>query len=106
MTLKRIALTAVLFCFSFSIARAQFSSGIQGVVTDPTGSAVPDATVHVTNVETGVAREATTSNEGLYRVTNLGLERIAWWSRKRDSCPQSGQVFPLASARLFGRTSL
>ena len=69
---KRIELKTVLFCLTVSSAMAQFSSGIQGIVTDVTGSAVPEAIVHVTNVASGVGRQATTSNEGLYRVINLG----------------------------------
>src|SRR6266446_2341283 len=72
MSLKRIELTAVLFCLSLSSAMAQFTSAIQGVVTDASGSAVPEAIVHVTNVASGVGRQATTSNDGLYRVINLG----------------------------------
>jgi len=72
MSPKRIELTAVLFCLSLSSAMAQFTSAIQGVVTDASGSAVPEAIVHVTNVASGVGRQATTSNDGLYRVINLG----------------------------------
>jgi hypothetical protein len=76
MSLKSIQWVGVLLCLiclSFLPAKAQFTSGIQGVVTDPTGSSVPNAIVHVTDIGTGVSREATTSNDGLYRVTNLGL---------------------------------
>jgi hypothetical protein len=62
----------VLYSCTAASALAQFTSGIQGVVTDPSGSAIPEAVINVTNVASGVAREATTSNEGLYRVTNLG----------------------------------
>jgi hypothetical protein len=54
------------------IASAQFNSSIQGVVTDASSAIVPGATVTVTNTATGVARQATTSDDGLYRVTNLG----------------------------------
>src|SRR5882672_10818221 len=72
MSEKRIKLTAVLFCLSLSSAMAQFTSSIQGVVSDASGAAVPEAVVHVTNIASGVSREGITSNEGLYRVTNLG----------------------------------
>ncbi|MFN0101078.1 MAG: carboxypeptidase-like regulatory domain-containing protein [Bryobacteraceae bacterium] len=72
MRLTRIQLTVALFCFCASSAMAQFSSAIQGVVTDASGAVIPAAVVHVTNVDSGVAREARTSNEGLYRVINLG----------------------------------
>lgn len=53
-------------------ASAQFSSAIQGTITDPSTAAVPSAVVTVTNVATGIARQATTSAEGFYRVSNLG----------------------------------
>ena len=72
MSLRRVELAVVLFCLSLSSAMAQFTSAIQGVITDASGAAVPEAVVHVTNIATGVAREASTSNEGLYRVVNLG----------------------------------
>jgi len=51
---------------------AQFNSSLEGIVTDSTGSVVPDATVTVTNPSTGVVRKATTSNVGFYRVVDLG----------------------------------
>jgi hypothetical protein len=72
MSLKRIELTVVLFCLSIPSAMAQFTSAIQGIVTDASGGAVPEAIVQVTNVASGVSRQATTSNDGLYRVINLG----------------------------------
>ena len=54
------------------IAVAQVTTGsLQGVVTDPNKAVVPGATVKITNVDTGQTREATTNDEGFYRVTNL-----------------------------------
>ncbi|MBI3694256.1 MAG: carboxypeptidase regulatory-like domain-containing protein, partial [Acidobacteria bacterium] len=41
-------------------------------MTDSTGGVIADASVRVTNVATGVTREATTSAEGLYRALSLG----------------------------------
>jgi len=52
-------------------ANAQFRAGIQGTVTDPQGGAVADATITVTNKETGKVDQTTTSGEGFYRVSNL-----------------------------------
>ena len=47
---------------------------IRGTVLDPTGAAVPGATVTVTNTTTGVALSTTTSGSGLYNVANLRPE--------------------------------
>jgi hypothetical protein len=53
-------------------AAAQFSSALQGTITDTQQAFVPNAAVRVTNVTTGVTREATTSADGVYRVPSLG----------------------------------
>jgi len=63
---------AALLLLSTIPAAAQFNSAIQGVVTDPSTAVVPGVAVRITNVETGVVREAETSAEGLYRVLSLG----------------------------------
>jgi hypothetical protein len=44
---------------------------IVGTVLDPGGAAVPGAKVSARNVATGAFREATTSNDGLYRLVAL-----------------------------------
>jgi hypothetical protein len=62
----------MLLCLGISSALAQFTSSIQGLVTDSAGATVPDAVVRVTNIASGVSRSAVTSSEGLYRVLNLG----------------------------------
>jgi hypothetical protein len=58
--------------FAVVLAVAQFNCSIQGIVTDPSGALVANATVTVTNVETGIKRDAKTANDGLYRVISLG----------------------------------
>src|SRR5712692_417878 len=62
-----------------SPARAQFSSTIEGLVTDPSGGVVPDASVKIMNVETGVVHNTKTTQAGLYRMASLpaGNYRIA-----------------------------
>ncbi|MGI8788087.1 MAG: TonB-dependent receptor domain-containing protein [Pyrinomonadaceae bacterium] len=51
---------------------AQLTTGnLQGVVRDPNKAVVAGASVKVTNTETGVVRETTTNQDGLYRVVNL-----------------------------------
>ncbi len=48
-----------------------FSSSIAGVVTDPSGSVVPGAKVHLRNMGTSDTRDATTTAAGLYKFDNL-----------------------------------
>ncbi|HZI86440.1 MAG TPA: carboxypeptidase regulatory-like domain-containing protein, partial [Pyrinomonadaceae bacterium] len=53
-------------------AQSQAGSGqIGGLVTDSNGAAVPNASVKVTNKDTGLERSVTTSNDGLYSVVLL-----------------------------------
>src|SRR3989442_7900448 len=48
--------------------RADVTGAILGVVTDPTGAAVPGATVTLRNADTGLNRAATTGTTGGYEV--------------------------------------
>lgn len=53
-------------------ALAQILYGsVVGTVTDPTGAAIPNARVKVTNEATGLTREALTNSLGLYRFPDL-----------------------------------
>jgi len=53
-------------------AFAQRNTGtIVGLITDPTGAAIPNATITVTNVDTGVIRTEVSENTGNYRVVSL-----------------------------------
>jgi outer membrane receptor protein involved in Fe transport len=52
--------------------RTQAASGsIEGTVTDMSGAIVPDAKVVARNLQTGFSREASSNNDGLYRLTLL-----------------------------------
>jgi len=64
---QRLALAA-LFCIP---AFAQFSSSIEGTVTDSTGDVVPDVAIRVINEDTGGALTSKTSETGYYRVPAL-----------------------------------
>lgn len=59
---------AVLFA---SLGSAQFSSGIQGTVADRSGAVVPGVMIRVTNLDTGVSREVSSSANGTYAVPSL-----------------------------------
>ena len=57
---------------------AQVTTGrIVGVVTDPSGSRVPDVTVTVTKTDTATATTVKTDNDGSYAVTNLNIGRYS-----------------------------
>ncbi|MDQ6707621.1 MAG: carboxypeptidase-like regulatory domain-containing protein, partial [Acidobacteriota bacterium] len=60
------------FFFSAASLLAQYSSSIEGIVTDSSGAVLPNSAVMVTNAATQAARRATTSGEGFYRVVDLG----------------------------------
>src|SRR5262249_56161671 len=47
------------------------SAAVQGVVKDNQGAVVPGVAVTVTNTETGLAREVSSSDVGFYHVTAL-----------------------------------
>jgi hypothetical protein len=67
-------LFALALVFSNPGAYAQSSFGqISGVVVDPTGASVPDATVTITSTNTQATRTATSDQNGNYIVTNLPI---------------------------------
>src|SRR5438477_11901279 len=53
------------------LAQSAGTAGLTGTVTDPSGAAVPNATVTVTSANTNQARTATTGADGVYRFTLL-----------------------------------
>lgn len=86
---------------------AQFSSAIQGTVVDASNAAVPEAKVVVKNVATGISREATTSSEGFYRISNLGpgiysitVEKTGFSTAKQDSLDVGISAIARADFRL------
>ena len=50
---------------------AQFTSAVEGTVTDPHGAAVPNATLTLRNTETGNSVTATSTGAGYYRFGSL-----------------------------------
>ena len=63
---------AVLWLLSSVLAFGQLPTGtIAGVVTDPTGRVIPNATVTVTNTGTGATRTFTTAGDGSYIFADL-----------------------------------
>jgi hypothetical protein len=54
---------------------AQFTSNARGVVTDPTGAVVPNATVLLENLSTGVKQTVSTDGSGNYRFNSVAPGR-------------------------------
>jgi hypothetical protein len=52
-------------------AYADTNATVSGLVTDPQGRAVVDTAILLTNVNTGIAYQAKTNGEGIYRVNGL-----------------------------------
>jgi hypothetical protein len=76
---KRVAVVAALFltlCIAVALtlpralAQAIFGS-VNGVVTDATGAAVPNASITITDTDKGTTRVVTTSDSGAYLVHDL-----------------------------------
>ena len=69
-TLKLILPVFTLFLLSQALP-AQYRAGIQGVIQDQTGAAVPAATVTLTSKDTGLVKTATTDAAGTYNFLSL-----------------------------------
>ena len=68
--MNRFAFLA-LFGFCCLPVNAQFSAAVQGIVLDPSQSAVPNAKVTLTTASTGITVETQTSTSGFYRFSSL-----------------------------------
>jgi hypothetical protein len=68
---KYLLLLVSVLCCSAG-AWAQFSSSIEGTVTDSTGAVIPRAQVALTNTSTGVETDLKTNGSGFYKFPTLG----------------------------------
>lgn len=86
----RLAVCGLLFA---AAALAQYRAGLQGVISDATGAAVPDATIKLTSKETNIVR-ATKSNEtGAYAIAalppgsySMSVEKTGFAARRSKRC--------------------
>jgi hypothetical protein len=70
--LQTFVVTLLLFFVSITPVAAQEAGGtIVGTVTDPSGATVRGANVTIKNVATGVTRNSTTNEDGVYTAPNL-----------------------------------
>lgn len=66
-------LVGVFILLSVGLAVASITGSISGVVTDPSGAVIADATVVATNTQTGIKTTATTDSKGFYSLPALGV---------------------------------
>jgi len=75
MSLSKFSSRAIVFAVCTLLlgaaAHAQYRASIQGVVTDPQGGVVSDATVTLKNEETGQTYKATSGGDGIFNFNGL-----------------------------------
>ena len=57
----------------FAVSAWAQEATVVGTVTDPSGAAVPNASITITNTDTGVTRTLPTSSDGQYVAPDLGI---------------------------------
>ncbi len=70
---ERILRGVFLFIVGLGALYGQETANIVGTVTDPAGSAVPNAKITITNAATGLVRATTTSDTGNYAARELAI---------------------------------
>ncbi len=71
----RLALLLTTLVLIFSMQALAQEATMVGTVTDPSGAAVANATITVTNLDTGLSRTLTTSGDGQYVAPDLHIGR-------------------------------
>lgn len=71
---KTFSFLIVMFVFALTgVVYGQSANGsVTGRITDPSGAVVPDATVTLTQTDTGIAYRANTNSDGIYIFPTLG----------------------------------
>ena len=96
----------VIACFTVlspSLYAQQTLGSINGTVVDPTGAAIPGATVTVVNNDTNLTRKTTTKNDGTFQVLNLPIGR---YTVKVDHSGFQTANYPAISVREALATTL
>ncbi len=84
MNLKRLVLPLLLaFGTGVCVGQSTNSGDIRGTVTDRTGALIPDVTVTVMNVDTGVSKDFTTNQDGLYDTISIVTGNYKVTSRRK-----------------------
>jgi hypothetical protein len=71
-TISLFSLILLLFVAALSAPAQSGNAGtVRGTVTDPSGAVIPNATIHLTNLMSGLDRSATTNALGQFEVANV-----------------------------------
>jgi hypothetical protein len=110
----RISILFILLLgFGGSSAFAQFSSGIEGTVRDTSGAVIAGAKVTATDIQLGVAKTATTSQAGYFRIDSIAastytvqvqMSGFKTWDQKGLAL-QVGEIRTLAPVLDVGQVS-
>jgi Carboxypeptidase regulatory-like domain/TonB dependent receptor/TonB-dependent Receptor Plug Domain len=79
MHIRKATSVSVLFVLSAALCQAQFESGsVLGTITDPSGNAVANASITLTNVRTNTSQKTKSDNTGNFLFVNqrLGSYRV------------------------------
>src|ERR1700684_3934956 len=71
--LAGVLLVLVLLLSPFTTYAQNYAGSVRGTVTDPSGAAVPDATVTLRDVGTNATTETTTTDTGGYSFGNVSV---------------------------------
>lgn len=69
--MKRFFAVLVFALIAICVRAQDVTGKIAGVITDPTGAAIPNAKVTATNQATGASKQSVTDNTGSYQITEL-----------------------------------
>lgn len=103
----------VLFAFPVPSLAQGTTGNVRGTVVDVSGAVVPDATVTITNVNTGEKRTATTSSKGAFEVTflppstyNVSVSKTGFKTfTQGDVLVESGATFVVSATLEVGTVS-
>lgn len=106
-TCLALALCLSLFLFLSAPVEAQVSGAtLSGLITDPSGAGIPNATVAIKNVETGEVRSVPTNGDGFYSAPNLlpGKYEITITAQGFDKVVQKGVTLTVGAEQALNLT--
>src|SRR5258708_31479909 len=94
---KMIFLVGLCVALFGGTARAQYEDGsLTGTLHDATGAVVANATVTVTNVNTGIATKVTTNGSGDYEVPSLRVGTYSIEAEAQGLAPAEAKNISIA----------